>query len=112
MEQKILIVIVIILFIYIIFNKEEENLGNVSVIENNKDNIVIQDGDTKKKVSKVCTHMGCIVNLNNNQLLCPCHGSIFDLDGKVVKGPARDNLEVTILNEKFTNCSKLKDLEW
>lgn len=112
MEQKILIVLVIILFIYIIFNKEEENLGNVTVIENNKDNIVIQDGDTKKKVSKVCTHMGCIVNLNNNQLLCPCHGSIFDLDGKVVKGPARDNLEVTILNEKFTNCSKLKDLEW
>ena len=70
MEQKILIVIVIILYIYIIFNKEEENLGNVSVIENNKDNIVIQDGDTKKKVSKVCTHMGCILNLNKDKLEC------------------------------------------
>lgn len=36
-----------------------------------------------------CTHMGCPVNAPVGTVLtCPCHGSQFDLAGKVVKGPA------------------------
>ena len=37
-----------------------------------------------------CTHMGCIPNYSETeaQYLCPCHGSIFTLDGDVVRGPA------------------------
>lgn len=39
-------------------------------------------------VSPVCTHLGCIVNIDGAQLLCPCHGSTFARDGAVLRGPA------------------------
>lgn len=47
--------------------------------------------------SKVCTHVGCPVNLYEQQshlTLCPCHQSTFDLanNGKVVFGPAARSL--------------------
>ncbi|KQY63910.1 MULTISPECIES: ubiquinol-cytochrome c reductase iron-sulfur subunit [unclassified Nocardioides] len=43
--------------------------------------------------SKICTHVGCPISLNEQQshhLLCPCHQSTFDLadGGRVVFGPA------------------------
>jgi Rieske Fe-S protein len=43
-----------------------------------------------KAISGVCTHQGCIVRWQgaDHPLLCPCHGSEFDLNGKVKKGPA------------------------
>lgn len=39
-------------------------------------------------VSLVCTHLGCILKPSTEGFQCPCHGSWFDLHGKVVKGPA------------------------
>jgi len=39
-------------------------------------------------LSLVCTHLGCTVNVTENSLACPCHGSIFDRQGAVIKGPA------------------------
>jgi cytochrome b6-f complex iron-sulfur subunit len=41
-----------------------------------------------------CTHMGCIPYLDNEEQLfrCPCHGSVFTLEGDVVKGPAPEPL--------------------
>jgi Rieske Fe-S protein len=41
-------------------------------------------------VSPVCTHMGCQVNFNRAERSwdCPCHGSRFSPDGKVINGPA------------------------
>ncbi len=41
-----------------------------------------------------CTHLGCTINkFENNRLVCPCHGSEFDAEGNVVKGPAFKNLD-------------------
>lgn len=50
----------------------------------------------------VCTHLGCIpVGNKSGQLkgdyngwFCPCHGSHYDLSGRIRKGPAPTNLEV------------------
>jgi cytochrome b6-f complex iron-sulfur subunit len=39
--------------------------------------------------SRVCTHLGCLVEYDrgNQRLLCPCHAGSFDLEGSVVSGP-------------------------
>jgi Rieske Fe-S protein len=46
-------------------------------------------------VSAVCTHLGCTVEFNPDEATwdCPCHGSRFASDGKVIQGPAAVNLE-------------------
>jgi menaquinol-cytochrome c reductase iron-sulfur subunit len=38
----------------------------------------------------VCTHLGCSYHWEQgkNEFLCPCHNSVFSIDGKVVEGPA------------------------
>jgi menaquinol-cytochrome c reductase iron-sulfur subunit len=37
-----------------------------------------------------CTHLGCAYHWDSSQhdFACPCHGSRFSLDGKVLVGPA------------------------
>jgi len=44
---------------------------------------------------KVCTHLGCLYNWNNQQqkFICPCHGSQFEADGSYIKGPAPRSLD-------------------
>lgn len=53
-----------------------------------------------------CTHLGCqIKQIKDNSILCPCHGSAFDLDGNVVSGPAEENLKT--LNYKYDQETKI-----
>ena len=44
-------------------------------------------------MSLACTHQGCPVAATGNQLYCGCHGSLFDANGNVLKGPARTPLQ-------------------
>jgi len=41
-------------------------------------------------LNAVCTHLGCVVpwNAAENKFMCPCHGSQYNNQGKVVRGPA------------------------
>ena len=39
-------------------------------------------------LSPVCTHLGCTVEIEGRQLVCPCHGSTYDRAGQVLRGPA------------------------
>lgn len=42
-----------------------------------------------------CTHLGCELEYNDGERSfdCPCHGSRFNYDGKVIEGPADTDLE-------------------
>ena len=50
----------------------------------------------------ICTHLGCIpsgqkggdVKGDFNGWCCPCHGSHYDISGRIRKGPAPKNLEI------------------
>jgi cytochrome b6-f complex iron-sulfur subunit len=39
-------------------------------------------------LSLVCTHLGCTVQSQSDGFTCPCHGSRFDLQGNIIRGPA------------------------
>jgi cytochrome b6-f complex iron-sulfur subunit len=45
-------------------------------------------------IRPVCTHLGCTVTWVQEQqhFVCPCHGSQYDAQGRVVKGPAKRSL--------------------
>ena len=49
----------------------------------------LPDGNYKALSAK-CTHMGCTVQFESTGdfFLCECHGSEFNINGKVLKGPA------------------------
>ncbi len=46
-------------------------------------------------LSSRCTHLGCTVRYEpaTRRFPCPCHGSVFDLEGQVLHGPAERPLE-------------------
>lgn len=43
-------------------------------------------------VSPICTHQGCTVDIQGPRLVCPCHGSTYDREGNVLRGPAPQSL--------------------
>jgi glycine/D-amino acid oxidase-like deaminating enzyme/nitrite reductase/ring-hydroxylating ferredoxin subunit len=61
---------------------------------------VYKDADGEiTALSPVCTHAACIVSFNAAEKSwdCPCHGGRFDLNGKVLSGPIRKDLEKLII---------------
>ncbi|HSH21663.1 MAG TPA: FAD-dependent oxidoreductase, partial [Candidatus Caenarcaniphilales bacterium] len=54
-----------------------------------------------RAVSARCTHLGCIVGYNPAERSwdCPCHGSRFDTNGRVLEGPAVADLAPQTLTE-------------
>lgn len=44
-------------------------------------------------LSSICTHRRCTLNLApDGSFICPCHGSTFDPEGAVTRGPAQRDL--------------------
>jgi len=56
------------------------------------DRVFLAQGDTAA-LSLTCTHQGCTVQpQTDGRFLCPCHGALYDSQGKVLSGPARQDL--------------------
>lgn len=49
---------------------------------------VVRDKEGIYAMSLICTHLGCVCQGAGDGFKCPCHGSVFDTNGNVVKGPA------------------------
>lgn len=67
--------------------------------------IVVNNGVNTRVFSSHCSHLGCKIDkLANGKLVCPCHGSEYDLNGNVTKGPAYKKL--TEVNSTITDDGK------
>ena len=58
--------------------------------------IYFDEEGNKHTVSNICPHLKCFLTFNEIDKTwdCPCHGSRFDIDGNVVKGPACYNIKI------------------
>ena len=68
--------------------------------------IVIYTNKQPKVFDAACTHLGCLVSWDQNEHVfhCPCHGAIFDDQGRAVKGPTNTPLkkiEFALKNDKL-----------
>ncbi|KAK4244481.1 Rieske [2Fe-2S] iron-sulfur domain-containing protein [Corynascus novoguineensis] len=87
---------------------EEANSVNVASLRDPQ-----ADADRVKKpewlvMLGVCTHLGCVPIGEAGDFggwFCPCHGSHYDISGRIRKGPAPLNLEVPTYD--FTDDGKL-----
>ena len=47
-----------------------------------------------KIYSAKCTHLGCKINqVEGDEIVCPCHGSRYNIEGKPIKGPSIKSLK-------------------
>jgi cytochrome b6-f complex iron-sulfur subunit len=56
-------------------------------------------------LSLVCTHLGCTVEPAAEGFACPCHGSRYNPEGKVLRGPALKPLRA--LRTEITSDGRL-----
>jgi Rieske Fe-S protein len=70
--------------------------GDAKVVEMGKEKYgVYRDNEESLHVvSATCTHAGCTVRWNSDEKSwdCPCHGSRYNFEGKVLNGPAPEDL--------------------
>jgi len=58
-----------------------------------EDIIVNREGNRYRTMSARCSHLGCIVDRRQgDKLVCPCHGSKYSMNGRVLSGPATHDL--------------------
>jgi len=64
-----------------------------SLVSNNI--LIIRSGaSTFTALSAICTHQGCTVGYNSSakDIVCPCHGGVYNITGAVVSGPPPSSL--------------------
>ncbi|MEI8279787.1 MAG: Rieske (2Fe-2S) protein [Bacteroidota bacterium] len=57
--------------------------------------VICTAANTYVALQQSCTHQGCGLGYDTSlrQLVCPCHGGRFDLNGNVVTGPPPSGLQ-------------------
>jgi Rieske Fe-S protein len=82
--------------------------------ETNQETVVFIDreGDGYRALLATCRHLGCRVRWNQHaqQFQCPCHGGIYDRQGRVVSGPPPQPLER--LNVRVNSQTADIEVEW
>ncbi|MEJ7787093.1 MAG: Rieske 2Fe-2S domain-containing protein [Solirubrobacteraceae bacterium] len=73
--------------------------GKVLDVAGHKTAVYCDDDGEIHALSPVCTHMGCLLDFNGRDRTwdCACHGSRFGVDGKVVEGPAKRDLNIKVI---------------
>ncbi|WP_144416117.1 FAD-dependent oxidoreductase [Calothrix sp. 336/3] len=73
----------------------KEGEGKIVTVNGEKIATYRDQNGTVNAVSAICSHLGCIVNWNSAEKTwdCPCHGARFSCQGKVLHGPAVNDLK-------------------
>jgi len=69
--------------------------GSIAVLPEGRNTpvfVLALGGQRFAALSPICTHLGCTVEIQGERLVCPCHGSTYDREGRVLRGPAEDAL--------------------
>ncbi|WP_058307641.1 FAD-dependent oxidoreductase [Gracilibacillus massiliensis] len=76
------------------YEQIEQNKATKTKIDGQTVGLYKDNNNQIHAVDTTCTHLGCECNWNQAELSwdCPCHGSRFSYDGKVIEGPATKDL--------------------
>lgn len=76
---------------------EELNPGEGAILNSDLKKVAVYRNENGEvhSYTAVCPHLGCVLQWNKDEKSfdCPCHGSRFTCEGKVINGPASTNLE-------------------
>jgi Rieske Fe-S protein len=63
--------------------------GAIEAVDRRVVFLVKAAGASVRVLDSTCTHLGCRTRFNAEagRIECPCHGGVYDLDGRVVSGP-------------------------
>lgn len=82
-----------------VFNFAPERLPSPGVtpvtVTEGRFHVIVDDFGGLNTLYAVCTHLGCLPKWSsvNVRFECPCHGSMFELDGTYIQGPAPRGLD-------------------
>ncbi|MGN0467964.1 MAG: FAD-dependent oxidoreductase [Acutalibacteraceae bacterium] len=73
----------------------KENTADVCNVSGKKQGIYKDENSNLTKVNSRCPHLGCELHFNKDDKTweCPCHGSCFSLEGKLLDGPAQKDIK-------------------
>lgn len=89
-----------------IANRELRHINDIPNGLSIQDEVIFFKKENALKIySSRCTHLGCKINaIEENELVCPCHGSRYNSKGEPVKGPSVKNLkQLSFEIDKSTN---------
>jgi Rieske Fe-S protein len=73
--------------------------------------VIIRDDRGVAAMSLVCSHQKCQLKPLTDSFKCPCHGSMFNLNGEPQQGPATKPLTFyALLNQEGTLAVNLSDV--
>lgn len=81
----------------------EKGEAKIVEIEGKKVGAYRDQEDRLHFIDTACTHLKCEVKWNNDEKSwdCPCHGSRFSFEGKVLNGPANKDLPHHVENDLY-----------
>ncbi|MGK7931966.1 MAG: cytochrome b6-f complex iron-sulfur subunit [Microcystaceae cyanobacterium] len=95
----------------------EHNAGDRTLAQGLKGDptYIVVEGDqtiANYGINAVCTHLGCVVpwNASEDKFICPCHGSQYNGQGKVVRGPAP--LSLALVHTTVDESDKVVFTQW
>ena len=76
---------------------EHIKIGQGGIVEYNGEQVGVYKNEEGKAfiVSTKCAHLGCQLHWNADELTwdCPCHGSRFNYEGKLIGGPSTKDIK-------------------